>query len=506
MTDENSTMKPRLPDDYGTPIHQNSDKIADIMAMVEALPDYLDTSDADATADFLTKDKTAYVNGQKITGTLVPLDTSDATAEAANILLDKTAYVNGEKVTGKLHGDKVRFYDGDGHHVDAAAAASIDVTASSPTTANYILSVQGSLLGNASPSDVRKGKTFSSVSARTGDIVGIAQEGTLSVPDLSGVTATSKYVAKGYSFVDKDGAAVNGNLDTTMIRFEAPNGSTVLEGCSVSYKYPSDSSSDSIVSIYGRNLLGTADAGHVLSGKTFSSNGVDDNPSFGVEGIMPNNGAVAATINPLSTESVSIAKGYHDGNGTVSLSSELKTKLNEIDGGTGTNVAGAVSNLDTSVNTTQANLINQILAALELKTGGSEVETCTVNVSANWLAAASSLSVMAFVMQDDGISSVLASGSGSDSIVPLISEPSTGIDTTTGIVHLDNVCCNSALIIELNNYSAGIDTPNEFTIAGNAIRLNDTRLLSGTAHPYAIYIFSLTKCAGETVDISITGS
>lgn len=64
-----------------------------------------DTADANAAAADITKDKIAYVRGQKVIGTNEGgggggIDTSDATAYSSDIMLGKTAYARGIKLTG----------------------------------------------------------------------------------------------------------------------------------------------------------------------------------------------------------------------------------------------------------------------------------------------------------------------------------------------------------------------------------------------------------------------
>lgn len=103
--------------------------------------------------------------------------------------------------------------------------------------------------------------------------------------DLTGDTATAATVLSGSTFHDKSGAPVTGTCT-----------------------YDSDTSDD------------TAAVGEILAGKTAHARGAL------LTGTMANNGAQTSSIT-TKTQQVTIAQGYHDGSGKVSIASAEQAKL-----------------------------------------------------------------------------------------------------------------------------------------------------------------------------------
>lgn len=178
--------------------------------------------------------------------------------------------------------------------------------------------------------------------------------------DVSSVTAAAGDVLSTKVFVNSSGTvtagtmanngAVSKTLDATSNNqsYSVPAGyhngsgtvSIVLEEKSAT---PSGSSQNitptsgkvlskvTVAAIPGKYADTTGDdavAANLLYGKKAHS--ISSGSAVAITGSMPNNGAITATIDGLSTTSYTVAAGYHNGSGTVSLTSDIEDALAAI--------------------------------------------------------------------------------------------------------------------------------------------------------------------------------
>ena len=173
--------------------------------------------------------------------------------------------------------------------------------------------------------------------------------------DVSSVTAGAGDVLTGKIIVTADGTvtpgemvnngAVDKTLDATTITYTIPKGfhsgsgkvQIVLETKTVTPTKSAQDITPTAGKVLSKVTVGaipdkyqdvsgvTAQAANVLDGDFF----VDKNGAL-VEGTMANKGAVTATIDGLTTTSYTVPKGYHNGSGKVSLTSDIENALAAI--------------------------------------------------------------------------------------------------------------------------------------------------------------------------------
>ena len=285
--------------------------------IVNSIPDnYIDTSDADAVASNIQKDKTAYVNGIKIVGTHVEqtgLNTSDATAIASDILLNKTSYVNGKKITGTMPDN-------------GTVNKTLDTTNISYSIPKGYHSGTGKIQLIKESVSITPTKASQSISPTTGKVIGDITVDPIpsNYIDTSDATAIASNIAKGKT------AYVNGNkiTGTHSCDVYTPNmQSKTITPTKSSQSVVPDSGYDGLskvtVNAIPSNYISTTDANatasDIIKGKTAYVNGNKITGTHSCDVYTPN--MQSKTITPTkSSQSVVPDSGY-DGLSKVTVNS-----------------------------------------------------------------------------------------------------------------------------------------------------------------------------------------
>ena len=272
-----------LPQDESRTVTADADYDGLSFVIVAAIPsEYKDTSSGDAVAGEILKGKKAWVDGSEVTGIM---ENRGAVSEILGVNAMGVLKTSAKIAAG--------YHNGDGQIVIIGETKTV-----TPDESTQNIGPTGGLNGS-----VLTKVTVNPIPSK--------------YKDVTGADAEASQVVEGVAFLGKSGVVENGALlkykNTTMAA-NAVNKTSNAVTIRTPFENP----------MYVENALycdvpfeqfGDAEAAHVLKDKTFTS--VD---GFNATGTMTDRGAIDVKINPamMPSQSYTIPKGYHDGNGKVS--------------------------------------------------------------------------------------------------------------------------------------------------------------------------------------------
>lgn len=367
------------------------------------------TSDANATAADIRANKTAYVNGSKVTGSMF-----DHTTSAGNVVVTSKSgtvipagYYNGtpKAVIGSTDSSKliatnirknVTILGVTGTLEEGSSTPLTPVTAISTENSKYIyggMTVIGQKI-NGTVYSIDDSTMIVSKYAVNPDSLIYVDAWAYHTSDGQGAYLTFRTSTDAIISGQTRAAPLNSTPSTTVAYEQKPI--SVPETAAYVYVAGSTASGRKAPAVYVGTPSGsgidpsdaTAAASDILTGKTAYIGGeTQGNPTAGT---MTNNGAVSATIDVRSGHtSYTVPAGYHNGSGTVSLQTETKSATPTEGTQTITPTAGKVLSSVTvnpipatygsvsNATATAATILNGYKAVIKNASGEAELVTGT---------------------------------------------------------------------------------------------------------------------------------